>query len=188
MVIWEKHYPGMRNVYSQFLLVAQNRLALKLSNNNIWKSQYRSGVEQENKNSSNDNLGSTAHFPFPHFCFHFIFFDIQHDSKFFKSKTTFGTNSEPKFRKVSLRTKHGILEPLSSFFFKVCFVGGHEEEATNMKEAKNMRSLLIMALADAHLKKRCSLSQRGNSQKNSSRSLRNNPSKQRGFKCANRRC
>ena len=35
----------------------------------------------------------------------------------------------------------------------MCFVGGHEEEATNMKEAKNMRSLLIMALADAHLKK-----------------------------------
>ena len=82
-----------------------------------------------------------------------MFFDIQHDSKFFKSKTTFGTNSEQKFRKVSLRTKHGILDPLSSFFFKVCFVGGHEEEATNMKEAKNMRSLLIMALADAHLKK-----------------------------------
>lgn len=153
MVKWEKHYPRMRNVYSQFLFVAQNRLALKLSNNNIWKSQYRSGVEQENKNSSNDNLGSTAHFPFPHFCFHFIFFDIQHDSKFFKSKTTFGTNSEQKFKKVSLRTKHGILDPLSSFFFKVCFVGGHVEEATNMKEAKNMRSLLIMALADAHLKK-----------------------------------
>ena len=65
MVIWEKHYPGMRNVYSQFLFVAQNRLALKLSNNNIWKSQYRSGVEQENKNSSNDNLRSTARtFPF----------------------------------------------------------------------------------------------------------------------------
>jgi len=35
----------------------------------------------------------------------------------------------------------------------VCFVGGHEEETTNMKEAKNMRSLFIVALADAHLKK-----------------------------------
>ena len=178
----------MRNVYSQFLFVAQNRLALKLSNNNIWKSQYRSGVEQENKNSSNDNLGSTAHFPFPHFCFHLIFFRYSTWFEIFQKQNDIWHKFRAKVQKSFSENK--AWDSRSSFFIFLQSVlcrrpwrGGHKHEGSQKHE-----KFIDYGPCWCSLKKRCSLSQRGNSQKNSSRSLRNNPSKQRGFKCANRRC